>query len=462
MKVKLIETGQGCILAAFAQQATALVQALAGKTLLTVVLLLLTSWSSARDLRSASPQSVDMDKGRLERITEMTQRYVDEGKMAGVITMVNRGGKLVHFEAVGAKGLIDKRPLAKDDLFRIYSMTKPITAVAAMQLYEQGKFHLNDPVSKFVPELSDLMVWDDGELVPVEHEPTMHELLTHTAGFSYGFNPQDPVDVMYREANLWGARDLTHLAEKLAELPLRYQPGTRWHYSVAVDITGLVVERISGKRFDVYLEEEIFEPLGMSDTFFEVPPEKLPRFLANHFWDVKANTMKDVRDATEGLLGASIEDEDNAMVNYEKVTLYSGGGGLVSTAMDYMKFAEMLRAGGAYNGARIISPKTLKYMAMNHLPSTISASGGGEDPFNSRFSGIGFGLGFGVITDPVAMGTIASKGEYNWGGAAGTVFWIDPVEDLAVVGMIQLMSSPWTFREDLRVATYQALEESME
>ena len=420
---------------------------------------LLTLTACSEKVHSINPMIVDLERDRLDRITEMTQQYVDEGKIAGIITMVNREGKLAHFETVGVKGVNDPRPLEKDDLFRIYSMSKPITAVAAMQLYERGGFRLSEPVSKYVPELSGLKVWEDGDLVPADHEPTMHELLTHTAGFSYGFYEQDPVDAMYQKAKLWSADDLTHLAEKLARLPLRYQPGSRWHYSVAVDITGLVVERISGKRFDVYLEEEIFTPLGMHDTFFEVPPEKLGRFLPNHYWDAEAGKMVDAEEMRPSL---GISSDDDAMVNFEQVTLFSGGGGLVSTAMDYMRFAEMLRGGGYYKGERIISPKTLKYMARNHLPATVSASGTGEQPLNILSKGFGFGLGFGVVTDPVELGMVASEGEFSWGGAAGTVFWVDPVEDMVVVGMMQLMSSPWPFREDLRIAAYQALDESYE
>ncbi len=300
---------------------------------------------------------------------------------------------------------------------------------------------------------------EDGSLEPVTHEPTMHELLTHTAGFSYGFFKEDPVDALYQEADLWAAKDLTDFAEKLAKLPLKYQPGTQWHYSVAVDITGLVVERISGKSFDQYLHDEMFEPLGMEDTFFEVPEDKMDRFLPNHYWDYQNSKVEDI-EAFVPMLG--INAADRAMMNFEKVTLFSGGGGLVSTAMDYMKFGEMLRNGGIYNGARILSPKTIKYMAKNHLPTSIASSGTGEQPLNQRFRGYGFGLGFGVIEDPVALGTIASKGEFSWGGAAGTIFWVDPEEDIVAVGMLQLMGSPWSFREDLRIGTYQSLVESYE
>ena len=406
----------------------------------------------AKDIGTAKPERQGMSSERLSRITGMTQRYVDEGKLAGIVTMVARNGKIVHFEAVGNKGVDDPRPLQKDDLFRIYSMTKPITAVAAMQLYEQGKFHLSDPVSKFVPELKDLTVLnEDGERVAVEREMTMQHLLTHTAGFSYGFNPEgDPVDKLYQEAQLWRSKDLDEFAENLAKLPLKFQPGAQWHYSVAVDVTGLVVQRISGQPFDEYLQEHIFDPLGMTDTSFNIPADKRSRFLPNHYLDPKTGAMTTVP-----------EGGDEAMRNYEQVTLFSGGGGLISSTMDYMRFAEMMRNGGSLEGARILSPKTVAYMATNHLPASIDSGGNGEQPsLGRRLRGFGFGLGFGIVTDPAAGGVIGSAGEFNWGGAAGTVFWIDPVEEVVVIGMIQLMASPYPFRSDLKVGTYQALLES--
>ena len=409
---------------------------------------------SAKPLPTVKAEREGVSSAALERITEMSQRYVDEGKFAGVITMVARRGKIVHFEAVGNKGAADDRPLQKDDLFRIYSMTKPITAAAVMQLYEQGKFHLSDPVSKFVPELKGLKVLNaDGEQVPVEREMTMRQLLTHTAGFSYGFDPvNDPVDKLYAEAELWKSKDLDDFAVKLAKLPLKFQPGGQWHYSVAVDVTGLVVQRISGQPFDVYLEENIFAPLGMVDTFFAVPKDKADRFLPNHYLDPKTGALTQIP-----------EGQNAAMQNYHEVSLYSGGGGLVSTTMDYMRFAEAMRNGGSLHGARILGPKTVAYMASNHLPASIVSGGTGEQPvLGGELKGFGFGLGFGIVTDPVAGGVMGSAGEFNWGGAAGTVFWIDPVEDIVVVGMIQLMGSPHPFRSDLKVATYQALSELSE
>ncbi len=409
---------------------------------------------AAKPLPSVKPEREGFSSDRLDRITEITQQYVDDGKLAGVITMVARRGKIVHFEAVGSKGVDDARPLEKDDIFRIYSMTKPITAVAAMQLYEQGGFHLSDPVSKFVPELKSLKVLNgDGELEDVKSEMTMQQLLTHTTGLSYGFNPKgDPVDQAYVDAKLWAAKDLDDFAARLADIPLKFHPGAQWHYSVAVDVTGLVVQRISGQSFDGYLDEHVFQPLEMVDTSFAVPEDKLNRFLPNHYIDPESKALTTIPGGNT-----------DAMADYRNVTLFSGGGGLVSTTMDYMRFAEAMRNGGALDGARILSPKTVNYMATNHLPASIASGGSGEQPtLGQPLRGFGFGLGFGLVTDPAAGGVMGSAGEFNWGGAAGTVFWIDPVEELTVVGMIQLMGSPYPFRSDLKVATYQALTESLE
>ena len=420
--------------------------------------------SVAKPLPETKAERVGMSSDRLERITQMTQQYVDEGKLAGVITMVARDGKLVHFEAVGNKGADDPRPLEKDDLFRIYSMTKPITATAAMQLYEQGKFHMNDPVHKFIPEFKDLTVLnEDGEQVPVKNHMTMQQLLSHTTGLSYGFDPvNDPVDKLYVEAKLWEHENLDALMQTVSKLPLKFEPGSAWHYSIAVDVTGAVIERISGQSFDEYLEEHIFDPLDMDDTFFQLPAEKKSRFLPNHSWDPKNNKLVAMNPELLIQMGAT---EKSAMFNFDEVSLYSGGGGLISTAMDYLKFAEMMRNGGELDGVRVLGEKTVKYMAKNHLTASITASGTGESPVSilgQRDMGAGFGLGFGVVTDTVKAGVLGSNGEFNWGGAAGTVFWIDPVEEMVVVGMIQLMGSPWSLRSDLKVAAYQAITESYE
>jgi CubicO group peptidase (beta-lactamase class C family) len=415
------------------------------KSILLILSFALAAPGFAGEIPTAKPERVGMSAERLERITEIAQGYVDDGKLAGVTTLVARHGKLVYFETVGSRGATDSRPLEKDALFRIYSMSKPITVVAAMQLYEQGKFQLSDPITKFVPELTELSVLnEDGELEPAK-VATMQQLLTHTAGFSYGFDPNDPVDKLYRDSRALGVEDLDGFAATLGELPLKYHPGSQWHYSVAVDVTGLIVERLSGQRFDDYLAEHIFEPLGMTDTFFSVPDDKFDRFLPNHRWDRKEEKL--------------VELGEESMTGFQNVTMFSGGGGLVSTAMDYMRFSEMLRNGGSLDDARILSPRTIEFMTMNHLPASISSGGSGESPGlgGRSLNGFGFGLGFGLVTDVPASGVIGSEGEYNWGGAAGTIFWVDPVEDFVVVSMIQLMGSPWPLRSELKVAVNQAI-----
>lgn len=401
----------------------------------------------AAEIPTASPESVGLSSERLKRVTEVAQSMVDAGQVPGIITQVARHGKIIHTDVIGTRGAQDPRPLEEDALFRIYSMTKPITAVAAMMLYEEGEFHLGDPVSKFIPELKDLKVLKDGRHVAAETEMTMHHLLTHTAGFSYGFEPDNPVDLAYRESKLLESRDLDEFVERLAALPLEQEPGVRWHYSVAVDVTGLVVQRISGMGFDEFLRTRIFDPLDMPDTFFVVPEDKRDRFLPNHAWDAEANTF------------VAFEDP-NFNPGDPDVRFFSGGGGLVSTTRDYMRFCEMLRNGGELDGARLLSPKTIDFIRQNHLHATSSEVRDGtqrDAVLGPSADGFGFGLGFGVITDPASVGVLGSKGEYFWGGAAGTVFWIDPLEDLVLVAMIQLMASPWPLREDLRVALNQAI-----
>lgn len=417
-----------------------------------VLLGLLTTVLSFAQLTQVDPQHEGVSAERLERISEVSKSYLADEKVAGIATMVSRNGKIIYAKAFGERGVDDSKTLKIDDLFRIYSMTKPIVAVAAMQLYEKGMFHLSDPISKFLPELAELSVMDEeGNLTPNKEPISMQQLLTHTAGFSYGFS-NSKVDQEYNKAELWTSKDSDDFIKRVAALPLHYKPGERWHYSIAVDLTGVIVERLSGMGLDEYLQTHIFEPLGMVDTFFEVPKKKMNRFLPNHYYDYGEKSLKTVQETKE---------KYNAMSNYEDVSMFSGGGGLVSTAMDYMLFMEALQNGGSLNGNRILGPKTLQYMIRNHLSGSIEQKGGaGENPLDEASNnGFGFGLGFGLVTNSVNNSIIGSEGEYNWGGAAGTVFWIDPVENISVVSMIQLMSSPWKLREDLKVAVYQALDQ---
>lgn len=415
----------------------------------------------ASEMPGTSPAAQGVSVERLKRLDDLAQHYVDENRVSGMVNVVLRNGQVIYAKATGHRSLERKEPLQVSDLFRIYSMTKPITAVAAMQLYEQGEFHLDEPVAKFLPELADLKVLNEhGRLVAPMRPITMHHLLTHTAGFSYGFVPQvDAIDAQYVAADLWASEDLDEFAERVGKLPLRFEPGSQFFYSIAVDLTGLVVQRISGMPFNEYLARNIFEPLGMRNTFFQVPRNKRARFLPNYYFDADTGQPVNVENAPS----PGGPRKNVAMQDYADVGLYSGGGGLVSTAADYARFAEAMRNGGEYLGQRILSPKTITYMAANHLPAGVGMPAFGEEPgAEPRDIGLGFGLGFGVVTDPVAGHVIGSAGEYNWGGAAGTVFWIDPVEELVVVSMIQLMRSPWPLRSDLKVAVYQALDDVYE
>lgn len=413
------------------------------------------------DFNSSMPEKQGMSAAQLERLSQLSELYVEQGRVPGIVHLVLRNGEIVHYEAVGQRGANDSTAMKRDDLFRIYSMTKPITSVAAMQLYEQGKFQLSDPVTKFVPELKNLSVLnEDGTTRPAERTMTMHQLLMHTAGFSYGFHPhRDPIDRLYLAADLQKSADLEAFASNLAALPLRSEPGDVYHYSVAVDITGLVVQRLSGLPLDEYIDRHILKPLQMNDTFFEVPEDKRHRFVQNHIINPQTGSLVDIAYAPEPY-GYR---KGVAMSDFFDVSLISGGGGLVSTAMDYARFAEMMRRGGTLDGVRILGPKTVSFMTRNHLSEESMHAAWEQRPTpDIGRAGFGFGLGFGVVTDSAAIGILGSDGEYNWGGAAGTIFWIDPVEELVVISMIQLMQSPWPLRSDVKVAVYQALTETYE
>ena len=416
-------------------------------TLMITIAVLMATTMRAGEIPVAAAAGVGMSAEGLEKLTAATQEFVDEGQFPGVLTMVARDGRIVHVSAVGQRGTEDDRPLTEDALFRIYSMTKPITAVAAMMLYEDGALQLDDPVAGVLPELARLEVLgEDGKREPVKETMTMRQLLTHAAGFSYGFDPEDPVDRLYTEVKPLQAVDLDGFIGRLATLPLKFEPGTRWHYSVASDVVGAVVERISNQSFDAFLRERLFRPLDMPDTFFNVPADKLPRLLPNQIWDREARKVVAFDDETWG--------------KGKPKTMFSGGGGLISTSRDYMRFAEMLRNGGELDGVRLLLPETVDLMVTNQLPAALSAVAQGERPtaIHPDAPGFGFGLGFGLIT---ALGEdgVGSVGEYSWGGAAGTVFWIDPVEEIVVIGMVQLMASPWQLREKLKALTYEAIME---
>ena len=411
--------------------------------------LLLLSFLAARlhasDINIVEPETVGFSGDRLGKVTEFVEREIAEGNLVGTVTLVARHGQIVHFEAAGRYGLEDDRPMETDALFRIFSMTKPITTVAAMILYEEGAFHLGDPVAKYLPELAGMQLSIDGELVPPQRQMTIEHLMTHTAGLTNGWHPEDPVERAYRDAALRQSPDLTAYIDKLATLPLRFEPGTRYHYSVATDVLGALVERLSGQTLEHFFQTRIFEPLEMHDTFFNVPDDKMTRMAGSHLWNAEQQAM--------GPMPAGLLPPPSG------VTLFSGGGGLISTAHDYWRFCEMLRRGGSLDGARILGPKTVQAMTMARLTPEVRDNGATEYPASHLYPGQSFGLGAGVITDPAQVGVISSKGEYSWGGIANTKFWIDPEEDLVVVFMTQVLGTPHSDRHrfDLKVATYQAL-----
>jgi CubicO group peptidase (beta-lactamase class C family) len=377
--------------------------------------------SARNDVPRAKPERVGMSSQRLALMTEKMQEVVDQGKVSGVVTLVARHGKVVHFDAVGKQDIEADKPMATDTIFRIYSMTKPVTAVAMMILFEQGKWQLNDPVAKFIPEFKDLKVYagTDAEgkpiLEPQKRPMTMRELMSHTAGFTYGFFSNSAVDKMQLQANVLDNNiTLDEMIRRVAKLPLASQPGVRWHYSIAVDIQGYIVEKLSGMPFDEFLAKHIFEPLKMVDTGFYVPQEKLHRLA--QVYNVDQN-------------GKLRVERGGFNRDYSKrPALLSGGGGLVSTAADYFRFCQMLLNGGTLDGVRILSPLTVELMRTNAIGDLYAGLGG---------PGVKFGLGFAITADPMASGGYYGEGTYWWGGAAGTWFWIDPVRDVIVIGMIQ-------------------------
>jgi CubicO group peptidase (beta-lactamase class C family) len=359
------------------------------------------------------------------------QGVVDRKELPGAVTILARHGKVIDYRVYGVKDLESGAKLEKDSIFRDFSMTKPVTAVAMMILYEQGKWLPSDPISKFIPEFEHLKVFKDvdaaGNMVVEEtkHAPTMGELMTHTAGFTYGFFGNTPVDKEYAKQNVMGSKSLQEFIDKLAKIPLMYQPGTKWSYSASMDVQGYIIEKLSGQSLPDFYAEHIFKPLGMKDAGFFVPAEKRDRFVTLYQGSekepLKAVKVGGLYDAAPGMP--------------------SGGGGMVSTAEDYYRFASMLANGGELNGVRIISPESVMLMSSNHLAPHLLT---GEFGIGIHTMRVGFGYGYNcaVVFDPAAAGLSDGKGEYFWDGAAGTWFWVDPTNDVVFVGMIQRMLGP--------------------
>ena len=402
-------------------------------------------------LAPAAPASQGFDAARLAKLDAALKAAVDDGRVAGMVTVLGRNGRVVDTNVWGRKSLATGAPMTEDTIFRIYSMTKPVTGVALMILFEEGRWRLEDPVTKFVPEFSKLKVVKsvgaDGTpvLEDMKRPPTMRELLTHTASFGYGLSGSDPVNKAFRDQQVLRSQGSQQLIDRVASIPLMSQPGEAWRYSVAVDVQGVIVERLSGQPLDVFMAERIFKPLRMVDTGFQVPAAKAGRFAAVYAVGAEGKL-------TEAVPGPGVQDFT------QPPPFFSGGGGLVSTASDYARFCQMILNGGELDGARILAPATVKLLGENHLPANLGVTADGRGGFGFA-PGQGFGLGFSTVEDPAAAGTLEGEGTLSWGGAAGTWFWIDPANDLFFVGMIQRFGGSGSLgvAQQSRALVYQAL-----
>ncbi|HEX3701660.1 MAG TPA: serine hydrolase domain-containing protein [Phenylobacterium sp.] len=405
--------------------------------------------------QSVAPEAVGFDSTRLKRLDDYMAGVVAQGRVAGMTTLLARHGKVVEFKTYGKASLKTGQPMPKDEIFRVYSMSKPLTGVAMMILFEEGKWRLDDPVTRYVPEFKALKVMvkadKDGKITEVEdmkRPPTMREIMSHTAGFGYGLGDKHPVDKLYREKKVLSSAGLQQMIDRTATIPLMFQPGTDWSYSSAVDIQGYIVEKLSGEPFGQFLQEHVFGPLKMKDTGFYTGAAKASRLAAVYVGDKETGKIEEASD----LFGMNMPD-------YSKPpAMESGGGGMVSTTIDYARFCQMMLNGGELDGVRVLSPASIQLMDTNVIPKSVLVTNNGS--IGIRFNeAVGFGLDFMVVNDPRAAGTLEGKNTMSWGGAAGTWFWIDPTNDLLFVGMIQRMGG--TGGDDLgtqaRTLTYQAL-----
>lgn len=400
------------------------------------------------------PGELGLDADRLGRLEQHFRAYVDDGRLPGWLIVVARHG---HIGYVAANGFRDRdagAPVVEETIWRLASMTKPVTSVAAMMLYEEGAFELKDPISRWLPAFADMRVYTSGSSLRPETRPATEpirvwHLLTHTAGLTYGFHYAHPVDAMYRAAGFeWGnppGADLAACCDLWAAQPLLFEPGAEWNYSVSTDVLGRLVEVVSGQTLEEFFRTRIFEPLGMDETGFWVPEERADRLAAAYMANPAGRSQPAV-----AIDGSSARRPPEAL---------SGGGGLVGTAHDYFRFAEMLRRGGELDGVRLLSNRTVSYMARNHLPGGADLEQFGRPLFaETTFDGVGFGLGVSVVTDPAKGKVLTSPGEFGWGGAYSTFFFISPVEDLTVLFFTQLLpSSTHPIRGQLKQLVYQAL-----
>ncbi len=403
-------------------------------------------------LGMTTAEDLGFSTDRLARLDAVLHGYVDKQKVPGVQTLVSRRGELVHRDCYGFRDIEADAKVEPDTLYRIYSMTKPITSVALMMLYEEGHFLMENPVSRWIPELADLRVWTGGtaeapETKALDAPLTVHHVLTHTSGLTYGFQLAHPVDALYREQDLGNftepSYDLQECMARLGQIPLQFEPGSSWNYSMSTDVCGRLVEVMSGQSLDEFFRTRIFEPLGMVDTGFAAPEADLGRCSTLYAFSPGQGmvTMAPGRSMTV------------------PSPMLSGGGGLVSTADDYLRFCHLLVNGGELDGVRLLSSRTLRFMTVNHLPGGRLLNDMGQTTFSEvAMAGTGFGLGFSVLVDPAASQSLGSAGQFAWGGAASTAFWIDPAEELAVVFMTQLLpSNTYPLRRHLQAGIYQAL-----
>ncbi len=442
-----------------------------------LLLTMLTTGLQAKDLPEVKPAAEGFSAERLARIDVYMKQAVKDGVMVGGHGLIARNGNVVYSETWGDRDRERGLDMEEDTLHRIYSMSKPVTGVALMILYEEGKFLLNEPVAKYLPELANLQVAlstagggvtavsdgtqststgagdtsQAGKTRAPTRQPTIRDLMMHTAGMTYGVFGDTEVDGLYREAGILRHPDLNDFITKLGKLPLQYDPGTRWHYSVSVDVQGALVERLAGMSFGKFLESRLFKPLGMEDTSFTVPKRKLKR-LAQLY--TQEGTPGEMQTAFRTQVNSTklVPAPDAVSAGYmEGATFEGGGGGLVSTTSDYLKFSQMMLNGGELNGVRILSPNTVALMSRDHL---------GELQMGFARGGVGFGLDFAVVEDAGLAGEAGSDGEYNWGGAAGTRFWIDPKEDVIGIFMVQSIPHRTTLAQHFKALVYQAMETS--
>jgi len=407
---------------------------------------------STLNMTEVKPESVGFSSERLERLHALMQKMVDKKQEAGIVTLLARHGKIVDFRTYGQRDTEAGSPMTEDVIFRDFSMTKPVTGVAMMILYEEGRWLPSDPIAKFIPEFAHLKVFKeigpDGkmELEDPVHPPTMGELMTHTAGFTYGIFGATPVDKMMSEKQVWGSRTLQEFVDRLSTVPLLYQPGTRWVYSVSMDIEGYIIEKISGQSLPDFMRDHIFNPLGMKDAGFYVPADKRGRFAQLYVTNPHGDL---VADPTGGGLSGLFASPP---------TLPLGGGGMVSTTADYYRFMQMLLNRGELDGKRILAPSSVALMTSNHLRPELLADKFGIGAMTLR-PGFGYGYSCAVAFDPLEANMSEGKGSFSWGGAAGTWFWVDPTNDLIFIGMVQRMMGPASpnIESESRPLVYQAL-----